>query len=311
MVAQHRAHAADFFFDLFRCAVAFAEQNRLGIQIVTGVHKVFDRSGHGFVHHLQPGRDDAGGNYSSHCITCLAQVIKAGHDAARQHRFGHQFDSHLQRHGEHAFAADDHRQQVIARVVQRVAAKLHQLAFNREAFDLEHVVQRQTVFEAMHAARVFGHIAAYGAGNLAGGIGCVIQAQRRGGLADGQVAYAALNNRSATGRIHPQNFVELGQRQRDTQFVRHGTAGQAGAGTACHHWNLQSVAGFQQGLNLLIGFGQGHHQGPLAVSSQAVALIGGGVLVVPEQRVGGQYRLQRADDLRLALRALKQGLMLG
>ena len=50
--AQHVAHAGDFFFHLFGRAVAFAQQNGLGAQVVAGVDKVLDGSGHGLVHHL-------------------------------------------------------------------------------------------------------------------------------------------------------------------------------------------------------------------------------------------------------------------
>jgi hypothetical protein len=83
--AQHRAHAADFFFHLFGRAVALAQQDGFGVQVVAGVHEVLDRGGHGLVHHLQPGRDDAGRNHRGHRVAGLADVVEAGHDAARQH----------------------------------------------------------------------------------------------------------------------------------------------------------------------------------------------------------------------------------
>ena len=50
--AQHFAHAANFFFHFFGCAVALAQQNRGGAQVVVGVDKVFHGGGHGAVHHL-------------------------------------------------------------------------------------------------------------------------------------------------------------------------------------------------------------------------------------------------------------------
>jgi len=49
---QDIAHAANFFFNFFGCAIAFAQQNSCGIQVITCVYKIFYRSGHGLVHHF-------------------------------------------------------------------------------------------------------------------------------------------------------------------------------------------------------------------------------------------------------------------
>jgi hypothetical protein len=50
--AQHVAHAANLLFHLFGGAIALAQQNRGGTQIVVSVHKVFDSGSHGAIHHL-------------------------------------------------------------------------------------------------------------------------------------------------------------------------------------------------------------------------------------------------------------------
>ena len=57
---QHLDHAADLLVDLLGRAVALAQQDRLGVEVVAGVHEVLDRGGHRLVHHLEAGRDDAG-----------------------------------------------------------------------------------------------------------------------------------------------------------------------------------------------------------------------------------------------------------
>ena len=54
--AQHLAHAANFFFHLFGRAVAFAQQDGFGTQVIACVHKVFHGGGHGLVHHLRARR---------------------------------------------------------------------------------------------------------------------------------------------------------------------------------------------------------------------------------------------------------------
>ena len=86
---------------------------------------------------------------------------------------------------------------------------------HREAFDLHHVVQREPIFQAMHAARVFRHIAANRAGNLAARVGRVIQAMLRHGLTDGQISHTALHDGRTAVFVDLQNFIELGERQGD------------------------------------------------------------------------------------------------
>ena len=149
---QHLAHAADFFFNFFHRAITLAEQNRLSRQVIASVYKVFNGRRHGLVHHLQPRRNDACCNHAGNRITGFAQVIKTGHDAACQLRFGNEFDSDLGGDCQHAFTADDNAEQVVACGVECVTAKLDRFTFNREAFDLEHVVYRQAIFQAMHTA---------------------------------------------------------------------------------------------------------------------------------------------------------------
>ena len=63
----------------------------------------------------------------------------------------------------------------------------------------------------MYAAGVFRDVAANAASDLAGRIGRVIQTQRRGGLADGQIAHTALHHGGSAVRVHFQNTVELGE----------------------------------------------------------------------------------------------------
>ena len=144
-------------------------------------------------------------------------------------------------------------------------------------------MQRQSVFKAVHATRVLGHVAAYGAGDLAGRVRRVIQAQGCGGLADSQVAHTALHHGRAAAFVQFEDFVELGQRQGHAQGVWHGTAGQAGACAARHHGHVHRKTDLQDGCHLCLGLRQGYDQWALAVGGQAVTFIRGGVFAVPQQ----------------------------
>ena len=132
----------------------------------------------------------------------------------------------------------------------------------------------------------------------------------RGSFRNGQVAHAALHHGSATVWVHLQDFVELGQRQRDAQLVRHGTATQARACATRHHGHAEGMAGFQGGLYLCVGFWQRDHQRALTVSRQAITFIRRGVFVVPQQGVLGQHRLQCPHDLVLPVGSLQQVVLL-
>ena len=210
-VAQHLAHALDVFLHLFRGAVALTQQNRLRIQVVACVHKVFHRGRHGLVHHLQTGRNNARRNHRRYGLARALNVVKAGHDAAGQLGLGHQLHSHFQRDGQHAFAAYQHTQQVVPRGIERVATQSNGLTCDGKSPHFQHVMQRQAVLEAVHTARVFGHIAANGAGNLAGRVGGIVQIKGSGRLADGQVAHPRLHHSRAACGVHLQDAVELGQ----------------------------------------------------------------------------------------------------
>ena len=116
------------------------------------MHIVFHGGGHGAVHHFQTCGNNACGNHGRHRLTGFANVVKAGHDATRQLGLGNEFDRHLGGDGQHAFRADHQAEQVKTWRVQRVRAKLNALAGDGEAGHLDDVVQRQAVFQAMHAA---------------------------------------------------------------------------------------------------------------------------------------------------------------
>ncbi len=100
------------------------------------------------------------------------------------------------------------------------------------------IVHGQPVFEAVHAAGIFRHIAADGAGDLGRGIGAIIQAVAGGCFGDGQIADAGLYAGGARQRVDIEYAIELAQDQQDAVRVRHGPGAQAGAGTPGDHRDI-------------------------------------------------------------------------
>ena len=172
---QHRGHARDFFLHLLRGAVGFTQQQRGRTQVVAGMHILLH----------QPGRDDAGGDHGGRGVARLLHVVEGGEDHPRRLRLRHQLDRDFRGHGEHALGPHDQGKQVVARRIERLIAEFDQLAVDGAGAHAHDVVHGEAVLEAVHTAGVLGHVAAYGAGDLRGGIRGVIQAVGRGRLGDG------------------------------------------------------------------------------------------------------------------------------
>ena len=153
----------------------------------------------------------------------------------------------------------------------------------------------------MHAARVLGDIATDGACDLAAGVGRVIQAVRRSGFTDREIAHTGLHRGRAGHGVDTHDPVEAGQRERHAQRMGHRPARQAGAGTPGHDRYVHGVAGLQHRRDLRIGLGQYHDQRPGTVGGEPVTLIGDGVFPAVQDAGGRQHLVQGLHDLGTAL----------
>jgi hypothetical protein len=124
-------------------------------------------------------------------------VVERGHDHLGLGRLRHQLDRDFGDDAQHAFRADEHGQQVQARRIERLAAQFDDVALDGADAHAQHVVHRQAVFEAVHAAGILGDVAADGAGDLGGRVGRVVQAEGRGRFRNRQIAHARLDHRRA------------------------------------------------------------------------------------------------------------------
>ena len=199
------------------------------------------------------------------------------------------------------FRADHQRQQVVARRVERLGAELDRLAVDGEAAHAQHVVHRQAVLQAVHAAGVLGDVAADRAGDLARGVGRVVQAVRRRRLGDREVAHAGLHDaRCAPSGSSARMRLNLASDSSTPSPVRQRAARQPGAGAARAPPARRARGRCAAPLHLRLGLRQRDHQRQLAVGGQAVALVGPRVLLLPEQGARRQEGAQRRRDLALA-----------
>ncbi len=206
--AQDRGHAHDFVGDFFGCAVRFAQQDRRRVEIVTRVDEFLDGAGGRLVHHFQTRRDDARRDDAGHRVAAFHHVVETRHDDLCGLRLGDQLDGHFGDDRKHAFAADQHGQQIQTGRIGRERAEFDDFALHGDGAHAQHVVHRQTVFEAVNAAGILRDVATDRAGNLRRRVRRVIQAVRRGGLGDGQIAHAGLDRGGSRVRIDFHDLTE-------------------------------------------------------------------------------------------------------
>ena len=163
---EYFVHGEDVVRDLFVDAVHFAQQQGLAVERVAGVDEGLGSLDGEAVHHLQAGRDDPGGDDVAHRGTGLGHVVERGQHHLRALGSRQQLDRDFGDHRQHALGSGHQRQQVVARTVERVAADFKQFAGDGPGAQLEDVVYGETVFQAVHAARVFRHVAADRTGDL-------------------------------------------------------------------------------------------------------------------------------------------------
>ena len=98
---------------------------------------------------------------------------------------------------EQALGTGDNTEQIVAGGVEMLAAEPQHLAGHQHQLAAEHIVGGDTVFEAMHAAGIFRHVAANGTGDLRGRVGRVVKAHVFDRLRDRQVGHARFDDGDA------------------------------------------------------------------------------------------------------------------
>ena len=103
----------------------------------------------------------------------------------------------------------------------------------------------------MHAAGILRHVAADGAGDLAGGIGGIVEPFTGDGMADRQVRYAWLHHRAAVLQIDFEDAVELAHAEQHAVAQRQRATGQRSPGAAWDHLDAARAAIAQHRGNLI------------------------------------------------------------
>ena len=226
---------------------------------------------------------------------------------ARRQGLGQDAHGHLGDDAQEPLGPGHHAQEIIALGIEMPAAEADDLAIDQHQLDAEEVVGGEPVFEAMHAARILGDIAADGAGDLARRVGRVIKAGLLDRLGQRQVGDPGLGHDAAIVVIDVEDAVELGHAEQYAVGQRQGPARQRGAGAARHDLDAQILAIAQHRRDLFDPRRQHDDQRQLAIGGQPVALIGPPLGLGDDDALARHDPAQRLDDLGAALQHRRIG----
>ena len=280
MIAGHALNKRKFFDDFRLTAFNFDDQQCLSLNGVTCTRKFLTSENCRTIHKFDGNRRAARGHDGGDTRSGVQSRIKTSQQGARGLRLFHQPYSYFCHHTQLTFRTNNHAQQVIAGQVKGLTADIDDFAFHRYEFDAEDMIGGHAVFQAMRPARVHGHVAANGAGNLAAGIWCIKQAQIIDGDGDIFVGHTSLNQGGFVFRVHVQNFVHLGQPKHDRIELWQRTTGKRRPCPPRHDRYTIVVAVLKHRGDMLGRLGQRNQHRYGAVASQTVGFI-------PLEFVGG------------------------
>ena len=260
--------------DFGRGAIEFDDQQSLDIERVADIDESLGGVDRRPVHHLHPTRNDAGSDHRGNAIAGILGRGEPDQQRARRRRLRQDTHRDLGHDPQQPLGTGHHAQQIVAFGVEMLAAEPDDLAIHQHQLDAEDVVGGQPVFEAMHAAGIFGDIAADRAGDLARRIGRVIKAGMLDRLGQCQIGHPGLSHHAAIVVIDLEDAVELGHAEQYAVGQRQCPARKRGAGAARHHLDADLLAIAQDRRDLFDPRREHHDQWQLAISGQPVALIG-------------------------------------
>ena len=244
---------------------------------------------------MMPLRDDRG--------DAVARLLGRGKtDQQRARGLGLLQDAHrdLGDHAEQPLGAGHQAQQVVAALIEMLAAETHDVAVRQHHLEAENVVGGEPVLQAVHAARVLGDVAADRARDLAGWIGRVVEAFVLDRIGDAEIGDARLGDHAAVLEVDLQDAIELAQAQHDAVGERQGATRERGSRAPRHDLDPLRIAQLQDRGDLRRGARQDHRHRHRAIGGQAIALVGAQLVLIGDHALARNDRAQSRHD-RIAL----------
>ncbi len=232
--------------------------------------------------------------------------MERGEQSAGDRRFRQNAHDRFHHHAQQSFRAGDDAKQIEPLAAGRLAAETQARAIRQREFHAQQVVRGEAVFEAMQSAGILRDVAADGAGDLARGIGRVIEAVALHRAGDGGIGDARLDHHAAVFEVGLQDAIHAAEAEQDAVGPRQRPARQRGAGAARHDGHAHLVGEREHGGDLVLVLRQHADQRRLAIGGERIAVVGG------EPRGFGYNAirhepLQRSDDFLAAGNDLRIG----
>jgi len=206
-------------------SVKFDDEQRLHIKRIVRMDKFFHCVNGRPVHHFHAAGNDAGGNYIGHALARILVCRKAHQDDTGRFRLLQEPHCNLGDYPEEALRTGEHAEQVQPVAVQMFAAKPDYLAADQHHFDAQYIVGGEAVFQAVHPAGIFRHIAANGAGDLRGRVGRIVETLVLDCLGYGEIRHPRLHHGAAVVIVDFQHPVEFRKPKNNAVGQRQGSAG--------------------------------------------------------------------------------------
>ena len=162
----------------------------------------------------------------------LVDLVEHREQGADRRRAPHDPHDDLRHDAERPFRAHEETDEVVALRVPHLAAEPDDLAVGQHDLEPEDVVRRDPVFQGVGAARVVGDVPADRAGELARGIGHVVEARRGERLGEVEVHQARLDHRELVRVVDLEDARHAGERDDDAALGREAPAGKPRSGAA-------------------------------------------------------------------------------
>ena len=254
-------------------ALDLDDQHGFGVQWVAGMGEGLAGVDGGAVHEFQRDGDNAGGDDGIDALAGDFVRREGGQHRPRTFGGAQDADVHLGHDGQHALAAGQEAEPVVAGGVEVGAADVEDVALDGDDLQPEQIVRGDAVFQAMGAAGVHVDVAADHAGKLGRRVGGVEEAVGGYSIGNADVGDPSLHGGNAIEVVNVQDAVHLHHAYDDRVHHRQRAARQRRAGATRHHADAVLVAEAQHIRDLFGGFRQRHGKRHLPIGGQSIGLV--------------------------------------
>ncbi len=210
--------------NLDRRSVEFDDEQRFRLARIANMDKILRRLDRGLIHHFHAARNDARRDNAGDAGPRRFAGVESNQHRPCGFRGAQDADRHFGHDAEHPLGSRDQREEIVASLIEMAAAQPDDFAGHQNHFDAQEIIGGETIFEAVNATRILGHIAADRAGDLRGGIGRVIKALSLDRPCNGEIGDARLDDGKTVGEVDFLHLVEFHHRNQNAVLEWQGAA---------------------------------------------------------------------------------------